>query len=212
MNSQEKILDCYNTVADDYASDRWDELSRKHVDRLLLKEFAATNKDKGLCADFGCGPGQTTRFLYDHGLKDIIGVDLSPAMVGVAQKLSPDIKFETGDLLNINYPSEHFGSILAFYSIVHFNLEQVRKCFGEINRVLKTGNDFLFSFHAGDKIVHFDKAHDKEIDIDLYFFKTDDIVDILYETGFNIIDAIERRPHENMEYPTRRAYIWAEKK
>lgn len=211
MNSQEKVLSCYNKVADDYAADRWDELSKKNLDRLLLTEFAGVNKDKGPCADFGCGPGQTTKFLYGNGLKDITGIDLSPAMISAAQKLSPEIKFETGDMLNITYPPEHFASVLAFYSIVHFDTEQVRKCFGEINRVLKTGGNFLFSFHAGDQIVHFDKAHDKEIDIDLYFFKTDDIIELLSETGFNILDAIERRPHESMEYPTRRAYIWAEK-
>ena len=212
MNSQEKVLHCYNTVADDYAVERWDELNRKHVDRLLLKEFAAANKDKGLCADFGCGPGQTTRFLYDNGMRDLVGTDLSPAMVNVARKLSPEIKFETKDLLKIGFPSGHLGSALAFYAIVHFALDQVRTCFGEINRVLKPGGDFLFSFHVGDEIVHFDKAHDKEVDIDLFFFKTDDIVALLDETGLNVIDAIERRPHKDMEYQTRRAYIWAEKK
>lgn len=211
MNSQEKILNCYNTVADDYAADRWDELSKKHLDTLLLKEFAVTNKDKGLCADFGCGPGQTTRFLYDNGLKDILGIDLSPAMISAARKLSPDIKFETGDLLNIAFPPEYLGSAIAFYSIVHFTHDQVAKCFREINRVLKTGSEFLFSFHEGDETVHFDKAHDKEVDIDLYFFKTDDIIALLYETGFTIIEAIERRPHEGAAFQSRRAYIWARK-
>lgn len=212
MNSQKKVLSCYNEVADDYAAERWDELSKKHFDRLLLKEFAAVNKDKGPCADFGCGPGQTTKFLYDNGVKDICGIDLSPAMVSAARRLSPPIKFETGDLLNIAYPPGYLGSALAFYSIVHFTNDQVRKCFEEINRVLKTGGDFLFSFHAGEEIVHFDKAHDKEVDIDLFFFKTDDIIALLSETGFNIIDAIERRPYEEVEYSSRRAYIWAGKK
>lgn len=150
MNSQEKVLLCYNQVADDYATERWDELSKKHFDRLLLKEFASVNKDKGLCADFGCGPGQTTKFLYDNGVKDVIGIDLSPAMISAAHRLFPQIKFETGDLLNIVYSSGYLGSVLAFYAIVHFTSDQIRKCFGEINRVLKTGGDFLFSFHVGD--------------------------------------------------------------
>lgn len=212
MNSQEKVLNCYNSVANEYAAERWDELSKKHLDTLLLKEFAAVNKDKGLCADFGCGPGQTTRYLYDNGLKDIIGIDLSPAMISAARRLSPQIKFETGDLLNIGYPPDCLGSALAFYSIVHFTSDQIRKCFREINRVLKTGGDFLLAFHAGEEIVHFDKAHDKEVDIDLYFFKTDDIITLLHETDFNIIEAIERRPHEDAEFQSRRAYIWAVKK
>jgi len=212
MNSQEKVLRCYNQVADDYAADRWDELSKKHLDRLLLKEFAAANKNKGPCADFGCGPGQTTKFLYDNGLKNITGIDLSPAMITTARRLSPQIKFKTGDLLNIAYSPGYLGSALAFYAIVHFTRDQIRTCFGEINRVLKTGGDFLFSFHAGDEVVHFDKAHDKDVDIDLFFFKTDDIVALLYETGFTIIDAIERRPYDDVEYASRRAYIWAGKK
>lgn len=211
MNSQEKVLDCYNTVAEDYAAERSDELSKKHFDRMLLKEFAAGNKDKGPCADFGCGPGQTTKFLYNNGLKDITGIDLAPAMISAARKISPQIKFETGDLLNIAYPAGSLGSALAFYAIVHFTHHQVRKCFEEINRVLKTEGDFLFSFHVGEEIVHFDKAHDKEIDVDLYYFKSEDIMALLYETGFKIIDAIERRPNEE-EYQSRRGYIWATKK
>lgn len=212
MNSQKQVLITYNQVAEDYATERWDELSKKHLDRLILKEFAAVNKEKGLCADFGCGPGQTTRFLYDNDIKDIIGIDLSPAMIDAARKLSPEIKFETGDLLKIDYSSGSLGSAVAFYAIVHFTRDQIRKCFEEIHRVLKKGGDFLFSFHAGDEVVHFDKAHDKEVDIDLLFFKPDEIVELLYDTGFDIIDAIERRPYDDVEYPSRRAYIWAGKK
>ncbi|SKA44367.1 Methyltransferase domain-containing protein [Chitinophaga eiseniae] len=212
MNPQEKILHCYNQVAEDYAAERWEELSRKHFDRLLLKEFAFANKEKGLCADFGCGPGQTTRFLYDNGMKDLVGTDLSPAMVATARRLSPQIKFETSDLLNTGYPSACLGSAVAFYAIVHFTHEQVGACFKEIYRVLKTGGGFLFSFHAGDEVVHFDKAHDKAVDVDLFFFKTDMIITLLEAAGFGIVDAVERRPYEGVEYPTRRAYIWAEKK
>src|SRR5688500_12004038 len=110
MQSNEKTINCYNQVADNYAAERSDELSKKHFDRLLLKEFAVVSKDKGRCADFGCGPGQTTKFLYDHGLKDIIGVDISSGMIDAAQRLFPKIKFETGDLLNVSYASNYFGS------------------------------------------------------------------------------------------------------
>lgn len=212
MQSQQNIIKCYNDTANQYAAERIDELSIKHFDRLLLKEFASINKDKGLCADFGCGPGQTTKFLYDHGVKDIIGVDISSGMIDAARRLFPKIKFETGDLLKVSYKSSYFGSVLAFYSIVHFNYDQIKKAFGEINRVLKKEGHFLFSFHVGDKIEHFDKAGDIDVDVDLYFFQTDKIVELLQDTGFRIIDALERRPYEDVEYQSRRAYIWAEKK
>lgn len=210
--SQDKIVKCYNTTAAGYATDRIDELSKKHLDRLLLKAFVRVNKEKGLCADFGCGPGQATKFLYDHGLKNIIGVDISSGMVETAQKLFPEISFEIGDLLDLPFKSDYFGSAIAFYSIVNFNYEQIRKAFSEINRVLKKGGQFLFSYHVGNEIVHFDKAYDKDIDIDLYYFQTDKILELIAAASFRIIDAVERYPYEGVEYATRRAYIWTEKK
>ena len=95
--SQDKIIKCYDDTAESYAAERIDELSKKPLDRLLLNVFASINKDKGECIDFGCGPGQTTKFLYEHGVKDITGVDLYPRMIDTARRLSPKIKFNTGD-------------------------------------------------------------------------------------------------------------------
>ncbi len=212
MQSQEKIIKCYNETAENYAAERIDELSKKPFDRLLLNKFATINKDKGLCADIGCGPGQTTRFLYQQGLRDIVGIDISSGMIDAARKYSPKIKFETGDLLKLSYASNYFGSVLAFYAIVHFTYNQVKIAFSEVSRVLKKGGQFLFSFHVGKEIVHFDKAKDIDVDIDLYFFQTEEILKLLDETGFRIIDALERYPYKDAEYPTKRAYIWAEKK
>ena len=211
MRSQsEKIIKTYDATANDYAAERIDELSKKHIDRLLLEEFASVNKDKGLCADFGCGPGQTTRFLYDHGLRDIIGLDISRGMIDAARRYSPDIKFEIGDLLALSYPSNYFGSALAFYSIVHFSYDEIEIAFSEVNRVLKKGGQFLFSFHVGNDTVHYDVAGDVTVDIDLYFFETRRILQLLRDGGFRIIDAIERQPYE-VEYATIRGYILAEK-
>jgi ubiquinone/menaquinone biosynthesis C-methylase UbiE len=212
MQSKDKIVNCYNRVADNYAAERSDELSKKHFDRLILKEFALVNKNNGPCADFGCGPGQTTKFLFDHGLKNIIGVDISSGMIAAARRLFPEIEFETGDLLNLSYTSNYFGSVLAFYAIVHFNDDQIKIAFSEVNRVMKSGGQFLFSFHVGHETVHFDKANDIDVDIDLYFFQTEKITELLRETGFEIIDAVERYPYQDVEYASKRAYIWAEKK
>ena len=178
---------------------------------MLLKEFASVNKDRGVFADFGCGPGQATKFLFDYGVRNIIGIDISPAMINAARRLFPEIKFEPGDLLKISCESNYFGSVLAFYAIVHFNYDQVKAAFNEINRVLKNGGQFLFSFHVGDETVHFDKGYDKDVDIDLYFFPTNKILELLDDTGFGIIDALERYPYKDVEYPSKRAYIWAEK-
>lgn len=211
MQTIEKIIKCYDTTASKYASERIDEIYKKNLDSLLLKEFASINKNKGICADFGCGPGHTTKFLYENGLVNIIGIDISSEMVKTAKRIFPQIEFECGNLLNLSYKEDSFNSAIAFYSIVHFNYDQVKIAFEEVNKVLKNNGQFLLAFHVGNGIEHFDKAGDLDINIDLYFFQTDKIIELLKNTGFAIIEALERLPYGNVEYRIKRGYVLAEK-
>src|ERR1700722_19244982 len=121
-----------------------DELAHKHLDRIILKQFAEENKS-GICIDLGCGPGQTTRFLFDCGMKDMIETDISPAMIATAKELNPQINFEVADMLNLQYADDSFSSAIAFYAIVHFTMDDLKHAFQEIKRVLKDGGQFLFS-------------------------------------------------------------------
>lgn len=212
MQPLDKIKACYDVTAENYAEEFIGELSKKHFDRFLLSEFAAVNKGKGTFADLGCGPGQTTKFLFDCGIKDIIGIDLSGEMIKAAHKFFPDIKFETGNFYSLDYPSNYFGAAIAFYAIVNLSYEQVKIAFDEIYRVLKRHGHFLFSFHIGDELIHVEKFLEKDTDIDFYFFQTEKIIDLLDHSGFEIVNAIERYPYKNAEYPSKRAYIWAGKK
>jgi SAM-dependent methyltransferase len=209
MQLQKNIVDCYNKTAQAYAGKFIDELSHKHLDKILLRSFAAENKNNGTTIDLGCGPGQTTRFLYDCGITDIIGTDISPAMMEVAKQINPVIAFEVADMLQLHYANRSFGSAIAFYSIVHFEYEQVKAAFKEVKRILKPVGQFLFSFHIGEEIVHLDNFLEQPVNIDFHFFDTAKIIALLAEAGFEPVDVIERQPYANAEHPTRRAYIWA---
>jgi 2-polyprenyl-3-methyl-5-hydroxy-6-metoxy-1,4-benzoquinol methylase len=77
MQEQKNIIDCYNKTATNYAEKFIHELDNKHLDKILLKAFIAENNHKGKLIDLGCGPGQTTKFLFDNGHTNIIGTDLS---------------------------------------------------------------------------------------------------------------------------------------
>ena len=208
MQKQDDIIDCYNKTANNYADKFIDELSKKHLDQILLKSFAAENVHNGKLIDLGCGPGQTTKYLSGRGLTDIIGTDISPEMITVAKSINPQLNFETADILSLKYPDNIFGSAVAFYSIVHFDYDQVKIAFKEIKGVLTGNGQFLFSFHIGDNIVHLDNFLDHPVNIDFYFFEADRIIDLLKKMGFEIVDIIERHPYGEVEHPSRRAYIW----
>jgi ubiquinone/menaquinone biosynthesis C-methylase UbiE len=209
MQNEKDIIDCYNKTAKNYAAEFIDELNKKHFDRLLLQAFAAENSDKGKLIDLGCGPGQTTKYLWECGLTNSIGTDLSPEMIKVAKTINPQLDFETADMLALNYPDNAFGSALAFYAIVHFDYEQVKTAFKEIKRVLVPNAQFLFSFHVGTDIIHLDSFLEQQVNIDFYFLETAKIIELLTETSFSLIDVVERQPYKGAEHESKRAYIWA---
>jgi ubiquinone/menaquinone biosynthesis C-methylase UbiE len=210
MHPQKKIIETYDKIAANYAARFMDELDHKPHDRLLLRNFAAENKNNGPILDIGCGPGQTTKFLSDGGCTNIIGTDLSPVMVTEAKRINPHLNFEVADMLKLQYNSNSFAAALAFYAIVNLDYPFIKTAFTEINRVLKPGAQFLFSFHTGDEIIHLDDLLDNKVDIDFYFLDVDTILPLLKETGFKITDTIIRYPYEE-EYPSQRAYIRAVK-
>jgi len=147
--------------------------------------------NRGKLIDLGCGPGQTTKYLSDCGLTDILGIDISPQMITVAKNINPQLHFDTADILNLKYPDKFFSSAIAFYSIVHFDYGQIKSAFKEIKRVLSDKGQFLFSFHFGNNVVHLDEFLGNQVNIDFYFFETSKITDLLIEIGFEIVNVIE---------------------
>jgi ubiquinone/menaquinone biosynthesis C-methylase UbiE len=206
---ENNVIDSYDKTAKAYAEKFADELSHKHFDRMILKAFAAENKHKGKLIDLGCGPGQTTKFLWECGIEDCIGTDISSGMITEAKSLYPQLSFEIADMLSLAYADSSFGSAIAFYSIVNFNYDQAEKAFKEVKRILKTNGGFLFSFHVGDEVVHLDNFLEQQVNIDFYFFETKKITALLQQTGFEVIDVMERQPYKDVEYVSTRAYIWA---
>lgn len=211
-NMQEKkdIINCYDLTAENYAKKFFNELDSKPLDQILLKAFANQNKNKGKLIDLGCGPGQTTKFLFNCGCQNILGTDLSSEMVKVATRLNPNIKFEQTDLLQLKYADNSFGSAIAFYAIVHFDYEQIKQALSEVKRVLSYNGEFLFSFHIGNEIVSLDRFLDKVVNIKFQFFEVDKVTTIIEDLGFEIVDLIKRQPYKD-EHQTERAYIWVRK-
>jgi len=214
--SQSTTIDGYNQVAGNYATKFLDELKNKPLDRLLLNDFAA---QASLLArriiDFGCGPGQTTRFLHDSGLNNVLGTDISSGMIEAARvhhKGIDGLNFEVADMLNLPYPNNSFTGAIAFYSIVNFDYDQIVIAFKEISRVLQMNALFLFSFHVGEEIVHLSEFLDQPVNMTFYFLNPDRIHTLLQEAGFEVVQTVIRYPYDQIEHPSKRAYITAQKR
>ncbi len=198
----------YDAVAEDYAREMFHELEAKPRDRQLLDELISRVAKLGPICDLGCGPGEVARYLEDHGA-DALGIDLSPHMVALAGRLSPDIPFRQGNMLSLNVPDAAWGGIAAFYSIIHIPRAQVPEALVELRRVLKPCGWLLIAFHIGDQVEQVRNWWEKPVALDFAYFQPEEMRDYLEQAGFDCIEVNLRDPYPGVEYQSRRAYIFA---
>lgn len=211
MHQYKNVLDCYNKTAKAYAQNFYEELADKPFDRLMLQRLAQEHKNEGSFLDLGIGPGQTTQYLHQLGIKELIGTDLSPEMIKIAQELNPNIHFEVANILDLAYANNNFRAITAFYAIVHFNYDEIVQALSEIYRILQPKGQFLFSFHVGEEEHHLKEFLEQDVDICFYYFELDKVLEIAHQQEFKPVETIIRYPYLNVEYPSKRAYILLEK-
>lgn len=199
----------YDRVAEHYADEFFEELSRKPFDCKLLDEFADSARGVGVVCELGCGPGQVARYLKDRGV-DVRGIDLSNEMVSVASRLNPDIPFSQGDMMSLHLADDSLAAIVLFYSIIHIQRSEVTRALNEMRRVLAPGGKLLLTFHAGDGELHRDEWFGQTVSIDFRLFEAAEMTSYFEAAGFQDIKTRTREPYD-FEYPTTRIYMSASK-
>ncbi|MEU1395026.1 class I SAM-dependent methyltransferase [Micromonospora zamorensis] len=141
----------YDTVAVSYADLLRDALAGEPFQRGILALFAelVRAQGNGPVADVGCGPGSITAYLQGIGL-DAFGVDLSPAMIDVARRDHPGLRFEVGSMTGLELADGSLTGLLAWFSLIHVPDDEVPTVIAEFFRVLRPGGALLLGFFAGE--------------------------------------------------------------
>jgi SAM-dependent methyltransferase len=204
------IRESYDRLAEEYAHRIADELQHKPLDRELLTRFTRETKGRGDVCDMGCGPGHVARYLRDAG-GSVFGLDLSPGMLEQARKLNPDIPFREGNMLALDLADGTLAGIAAFYAIVNIPKPSLALVFQEFQRVLRPDGLLLLAFHMGDEIIREEELWGQKISMDFLLLQPSEIKLGLDAAGLTIEEVVEREPYPDVEYPSRRAYIFARK-
>jgi hypothetical protein len=80
-----------------------------------------------------------------------------------------------------------------------------------MHRVLQPGGRLLLTFHIGEGSVHVDEFLGRPVALDFVFFTPKGVTDEVIRAGFAAVEVIERDPYADVEYPSRRAYLFARK-
>ncbi|WP_329248179.1 class I SAM-dependent methyltransferase [Actinoallomurus sp. NBC_01490] len=155
MNPEGWLADArrsYDTVATSYADQVRDLLDETPYERSVLALFADLVRTigGGPVADVGCGPGRITAYLRELGV-DTFGIDLSPAMIEVARRDHPGLRFEIGSMTDLDVADASLAGLVAWYSLIHVPDDEIGLVLAHFRRVLRPGGPLLLSFHIGDE-------------------------------------------------------------
>ena len=121
--------------------------------QALLEQVEITPPTRVL--DIGCGLGGTARFIASHFGAHVTGIDLTPAYVDVANKLSEMVEldgktmFLQASALKLPFEDDSFDMAVMLH--VGMNIEDKSTMFSEAARVLAPGGIFaLFDIMRGD--------------------------------------------------------------
>jgi ubiquinone/menaquinone biosynthesis C-methylase UbiE len=201
MSGEDHVADAravYDKAASRYVQFVGTEISSATegpIDRALLVAFIELIKRKTdtYVADVGCGPGRVGAFMAEHGL-DVVGVDVSQAMLAVARTAHPQLKFEEGQLDALPIETGALAGAVCWYSIIYTPPGRLAGAFGELSRVLIPGGYLLLAFQAEGEPVHRTDAHGTHLPLISYRHSVQQVSDCLEEAGFQLYSTILRAP------------------
>ena len=203
----------YDTVAEDYAEHFRDPLAEMPLERALLAAFAEEVGPGGRVADLGCGPGEVTAHLAAQGL-DAFGLDLSAAMLAVARRNHPALRFEQGSMLDLPFPDGSLAGAVSWYSSIHTPDERLPDLFAELYRVLAPGGQLLAAFQVGREPLCLEKPWGHSVALDFRRRLPDDMAGLMADAGFRLASRTVREPDGRLgkgvaQVP--QAFLWVTK-
>jgi SAM-dependent methyltransferase len=197
----------FDRIAEQYAADFADELTRKPWDVERLRRFAAACRP-GPVLDVGCGPaGHVGGFLADLGAR-VVGVDFSERSVAHASRLNPTLRFVAGDARALPIADRACAGIVAFYSLIYGDDAWTAAALAELRRVLGAGGHLLVAVHAGTGAQRFNEYKGMRVDVELHYRQPAAFAAQVRRAGF-AVEVVEVRPPYAFEHATERLYVSA---
>lgn len=139
------VADGYDAIGERYLD--WAAQIEADPRERLLDEFSARLEPGARVLDIGCGAGvPSTKALAAQFA--VTGLDISGAQIARASRNVPQATFVQGDVAAIDFPSQSFDGVTAFYAVSHLPREEHASLFERVARWLEPGGLFLVTLGA----------------------------------------------------------------
>jgi SAM-dependent methyltransferase len=132
----QKVREDFDSIAP-FETEKWN--GSNHYHGFLLENLPPNPQN---LLEIGCGIGTFSRLLAARS-QLVTAIDLSPGMIEIAENLSKshaNIDFQLADVLETDFPDEHFDAIVSIATFHHLPLERLLP---KLKKALKTGGKLL---------------------------------------------------------------------
>lgn len=139
----------------------------------ILQTLAVRGITGGTVVDLGCGSGIWAKELCEAGY-DVVGVDISSAMIKLAKRRAPNAKLHVASFLEFDFPPceavTALGEVLNYRFDSRNNIGTLRKLFKRINSALEPNGLLIFDLAGpgrnADTAQRFDVGDDWAVLVD----------------------------------------------
>src|SRR4030042_3174536 len=176
-----KTVSVYDALADRYAA----EINKypPHEERNIFISLLPKN---GKILDRGCAAGRDSKYFFDSGFR-VTGVDLSKNLLKIAKRNVLGVEFISGDIRKMTFSKDSFDGIWAHTVLHHLKRTELTPLLINLHKILRKDGIIYIEVNEGkgegykaDKFSHNIKRF-------FTYIETDELTDMLKESGFNII-------------------------
>ncbi|HVI43212.1 MAG TPA: class I SAM-dependent methyltransferase [Chitinophaga sp.] len=138
--------------------------------------------------EVACGPGNITQYLLSRrpGFR-VLGIDLSPNMIRLAEKNNPQGIFEIMDARDIGKTAWQFNAVMCGFGLPYLSREEAVSLIADVAVLLKSrGVLYLSTMEGAYSQSGFQYSSSGE-QLYIYYHEAGYLTDALVANGFNII-------------------------
>ena len=184
----------YEAVASEYTTKFIDELQTNEFDRAVIDEALTRLAPNAVLMDVGCGPGQVLAHLA-RSERRVLGLDLTPAMLGYARQQHPSLPLVAGDVLALPLGSQTCDGVIAWFSIHNMPRTELPRAFSELRRIMRSKGRLLIATHEGtDEDVVEQVWRGQPEQVVITYLGRDELKSLVIRHGFSVSEIRSRAP------------------
>lgn len=146
-------------------------------------------KDNAHILDVACGPGNITHYLLNCRPDfQILGIDLSPKMIALAQKNNPEAEFQVMDCRNISSMNKQYDGLMCGFCLPYLSKEEAIEFIKNTSKALTINGLIYISTMEDDYSQSGFKTSSSGDRMFIHYHEADYLTQALNENGFKIID------------------------